>query len=61
MSTFDEDDPFRPLSAKGTRKQFSISGREITAPGRARAARDYQLAAALRNKAKFAKRKGRAK
>lgn len=47
-----EEDLFKPLSAKVQRKQYSISGKEITNPKTMRNAADKRLIAALKKKAR---------
>lgn len=46
------EDPFKPLSAKVQRKQYSIGGKEITDPKQMRKSSDKSLMAALKKKAK---------
>lgn len=50
MTAPDDDDPFKPLSAKTGRPNYSISGRTIATPGIARAAKDRALLANLKKK-----------
>jgi hypothetical protein len=51
----EEEDLLKPLSAKVQRKQYTISGKEITNPKTRRNAADKSLVAALKKKAKAMK------
>lgn len=58
----DDDDLFRPLSAKATKPRLSVSGRVIEGEGRARAAEARGLKASINNRHKYAvKPKGKTK